>query len=365
MRIVHLACIAPPQIGGIGHVASTEVAALQARGIEADLYAPGSVPSLWRIGNAARLDVRSVADKLTSADIVHLHYPFFGTSGIVVRWRRQGKIKRLVMTLHMDATAPCFKGLLFRLHRRWLQPYQLKTADALIVSSTDYARHSSFVSYVDRCIELPFGVDEQKFSPSTTVRSLQVAARSQNNLQLLWVGGMDRAHAFKGVDILLRAVAALPMNVICSLVGDGDFRSHYEKLSRKLGIEGRVKFLGRVSENELPNIYRCADVFVFPSTSNAEAFGLAALEAQSSGVPVVASNLPGVRTVVVNDETGFLVPPRDPNALTVAIKKLLDDAELRRRMGEGARQRVLEQYTWTKHINRLIEIYQTICASRY
>jgi len=369
MRVVHLSCIAPPQIGGIGRVAAQDVAGLRSRGVDATLISPTMHPTFWHVGNAAALNIHRIINDLNEADVVHLHYPFYGTAGMIVRLRRRGVIKRLVMTLHMDATAGGFRGLYFDLHRRIAQPRILKMADALLVSSLEYARHSSYARFVDnrRMHELPFGVDEKQFSPALAAGSWQLAARHQSNpqlpatsYQLLFVGGMDTAHAFKGVDVLLRAMTQMPQNVTLTLVGDGNLRPSYEKLARGLGISSRVKFLGRVSENELPNIYRSADVFAFPSTNGAEAFGLAALEAQSSGVPVVASNLPGVRTVVANGETGFLVPPGDVEALAKRLHYLLDHDDVRHAMGHRARERVLERFTWTKYLEGLMNIYQKL-----
>ncbi len=355
MKVVHLSCVAPPETGGIGRVASEEVSLLNSRGIEASLVSATTHPTFWRIGNAAALNIHPIMDELRAADIVHLHYPFYGTAGMVAHFRRRGLIKRLVMTLHMDAAAGGVKGRYFDLHRAIAQPRILKTADALLVSSLDYARHSSFARVADRCIELPFGVDEKIFRP----RVLDSRLRG-NDKTILFVGGMDRAHAFKGVEILLRAMATLPRDVTLTLVGDGDLRPSYEKLVRELGITDRVKFLGRVSDDDLPGIYQSADVFVFPSTSGAEAFGLVALEAQACGVPVVASDLPGVRTVVANGETGFLVPPRDVDALAERLKYLIDHPEVREAMGKRARERVLEKFTWEKHVDGLVELYEKI-----
>lgn len=359
MKVIHLSCVAPPETGGIGRVAAQEVAGLVARGIHARLISPTTHPTFWRVGNAAALNVHPIMRDLRDADIVHLHYPFYGTAGRIAQLHRQGRIRRLVITLHMDATANGWKGLVFDAHRRLFQDKILRSADALLVSSLDYARHSSFAQAADRCIELPFGVDEKIFdagSKSGTGSSHVLDSR----FQLLFVGGMDLAHAFKGVDVLLRAMVTLSRDARLTLVGDGDLRPSYEKLSRDLGIADRVTFLGRVSDEDLPGIYRSADVFVFPSTSGAEAFGLAALEAQSCGVPVVASDLPGVRTVVANGETGFLVPPRDADALAQRLAYLLGNPEIRESIGKRARERVLGKFTWTKHLDGLVEVYQGV-----
>ncbi len=370
MRVVHLACAAPPQIGGLGQAPFVEVQELVRRGVEAVLLAPDyrseenapeikRLPTRWAFGHAAALDQEELEREVATADIVHLHYPFYGTAGLAARLRRQNKIKRLVMTLHMDAQAPGVKGLFFDLHRKFFQDKILQSADALIVSSLDYAEHSSFASYVNRgkMHELPFGVDENKFLPGEKNRG-KFGLPSDAKV-VAFVGGLDKAHAFKGIPVLLKALVDLP-DVHCLLVGDGDLKLGYEQMAKRLGLASRVKFLGRIPSQDLPDVYRAAHVFVLPSLSGAEAFGLVALEAQSCGLPVVASDLPGVRTVVADRETGYLVPVGDANALADRLSRILSDGELRQKMGESARQRVLDRFTWDKHMDGLMEVYRNV-----
>lgn len=373
MQIVHLSCVAPPQIGGIGRVAAVEVGLLKQAGEDAVLLAPETrgggvaenvkrVKTRWTLGNAAALDEASLMPEIAEADVVHLHYPFYGTAGLVAKLRRQNKIKRLVMTLHMDAQAPGVKGWIFNLHRRMFQPKLLQAADKLIVSSLDYAEHSSFASQVKErgpdVVELPFGVDETKFFPSPSSEPL-TAHCSLLTPVILFVGGMDKAHAFKGVDVLLKAMVKIAdANLV--LVGDGALRPAYEKLAAELGVASRCRFVGALKEDDLVAAYQGADVLAFPSISGAEAFGLVAIEAQSCGKPVVASDLPGVRTVILDGETGFLVPAHDHEALATRLSQILKDPNLRSKMGESARQRVLEKYTLKKHIESLIAIYESL-----
>ena len=159
--------------------------------------------------------------------------------------------------------------------------------------------------------------------------------------------------------VLLEAISHIP-NIKAKLIGDGDLRSSYESLARKLSISDRVSFLGKLSSEELPAAYQSSDVLVLPSLSGAEAFGLVALEAQSSGIPVIASDLPGVRTVVADGESGILVPPVDAEALKEAILRLDRNRELRANMGIAGRKRVLDRFTWSRHVQGLLDIYRLI-----
>ncbi len=205
-----------------------------------------------------------------------------------------------------------------------------------------------------RVIEAPFGVDIKRFSPAgEKARALST--------RFLFVGAMDRAHPFKGVDVLFRACAMLPQDGWSLVgVGDGDSRAQYERDARARGLSGRVTFLGRVSDDELSQVYREADVCVVPSTSRAEAFGLVALEAQSSGVPVIASRLDGVQTVIENGKTGWLVAPSDAKQLFETMQWCMKNPDAVQQAGIASRRRMEQHYAWDAHIDTLINNYREL-----
>lgn len=377
MKVIHLACVAPPQIGGIGKVAAQEVELLRTRGVDAVLLAPRPkyplpgedrkdvlrVPTLWQIANAAQLAPWALLPHIKDADVVHLHYPFYGTDIEVDFFRFFHFIKRLVVTLHMDADVGGWRRVVNFAHRHTVQELVLRSADALLVSSFDYAKSSSYRKFVSpKMHELSFGVDEVKFSPGS--RDTAKFGILENSKVVAFVGGMDRPHAFKGVDVLLKAIAQLPRDTWCLLGGDGELRLGFEKLAQELGIADRVRFIGRVADRDLPDVYRCGDVFAFPSVSGAEAFGLVALEAQACGIPVVASDLPGVRTVVADKITGLLSPAGNVDELAVHLRLMLENPEMRRTMGEAGRRRVLESFTWKRHLDGLLGIYGKVANQK-
>ena len=131
-------------------------------------------------------------------------------------------------------------------------------------------------------------------------------------------------------------------------------------MAQELGIQDHVQFLGNVPHAQLPDYYRNADLFVFPSVSRAEAFGLVVLEAMASGLPVIVSNLPGVRTLVEEGVNGFKVPVNDPQTLAQRIRELMEDKSLCSNMGQKSREKVLESYAWDKAISRIERVYQDI-----
>jgi len=372
MRILHLSCVAPPQTGGTGQAAFEIVRRLGNRGEQAMLVAPvirgkksaepdapfvKRLPTLLRWGNAAVL--KEIEPLLKETDVIHLHYPFYGTAERVAEyslWHR----KPLVMTFHMDSKAPPPLGIIFDLYRFFAQPAVLRACKKIFVSSFDYADASSVARFKrehpDRFVELPFGVDGKWFHPGADERTrFGIPADAK---VIGFVGVMDHAHRFKGVDELLQAASNLDAHLL--LVGEGDQRRIFEARAKELGIAERCHFLGRASHDDLAGAYRSMDVFAFPSTNAAEAFGLVAVEAQACGVPVIASNLPGVRTVVRDGETGILVPPKDVDALRAALAKVLGDQSLRSRLSAGALRHASERYNWDHHVDRLMETYQEV-----
>ncbi len=348
MKIAQVTPVYPPYRGGMGAVAHEYTERLRALGHTVDVFQPAI-----KIGNAGFL--RSLR-RLNQYDVVHVHYPFYGGAEQVMLACR----KPIVVTYHMDAIAGGLKGFCFNTHRRLIQPLILRRAKAIFVSSLDYAKHSSLKNYrrQERIHELPFGVDVTRFHPVATVDELILRADldiPKDAPVLIFVGGLDSAHAFKGLEVLLAAFKELEGASHLIVVGDGDLRADFEIMAAD---NPSVHFVGAIPPEDLPVYYRAADIHLFPSTSQAEAFGLVALEAAASGIPTIASNLPGVRTVVKDNETGLLVPPSDADALKIAIERLLNDSELREKLGAEARKRVVKEYAWEVLIEKLLDIYR-------
>lgn len=374
MNILHISCIAPPDHGGIGQVAFEEVRRLRARGHEATLMAPvrraslepaedpigvKRLPTLLRWGNAAVL--QGIERLIGEADVVHLHYPFYGTAETVVQtciWKR----KPLVMTFHMDPSAPFPLGVAFGLYRMFAQPAILRACKRILVSSRDYAEHSSLRGFLkahpERVRELPFGVDRESFEHA--VSSRERFGIPDGTRVVGFFGVLDSAHAFKGLPVLLDAMTSLSKDVHALIVGGGALKASYEEQAKALGIANRCHFIGRLSREDVGHALKSMDVFTFPSYGSSEAFGLVVAEALSLGVPVVASDLSGVRTVVRDHETGILVPPRDVPALTKGIRELLENETLRKEYGERATEDAQRRFSWDRHVDALVKEYECL-----
>lgn len=323
-------------------------------GVEAKYLRP-----IVSFGNAAVLP--GVMKALKGCDLVHLHYPFYGTDIFVALWAWWQR-KPMVLTYHMQPLAGDWRDLVFKLHRLVLEPFVLRAAKAVCVSSLDYA--AAVGLHHKQLIDMPFGIDVQRFTPGENLAWRTRHGVSESATVFIFVGGLDKAHSFKGVDVLLRASAYLSPQTDWRLliVGDGDMRADYENLVKTLQIADRVIFAGSVSQDELPGLYQAADVHVLPSVSQSEAFGLVTLEAAASGLPSVVSDLPGVRTLVSVGETGLLAEAGIEESVEAALQKFLDDPGLAKRLGDKARERVETEYTLDVLADRLLGVYNRLMS---
>jgi len=165
----------------------------------------------------------------------------------------------------------------------------------------------------------------------------------------------------KNLPLLIRAVAGMRSDgVYLVIAGDGPQRPALESLTARLGLAGRVRFAG--FQREMAALYALADVFVLPSTY--EPFGFVYLEAMAAGVPCIGLRAEYPRILVASDEiiedgiTGLCVPPSNVS-LQEALERILWDPGLRKRMGQAAMQHVRQRYSWTRHVDELLQLVQT------
>lgn len=377
MHVVHICPVFPPYRGGMGTVAWHEARALAAAGVRITVLTPAATsppeqppgvevlalrPALRR-GNAAWLP--RLPAHLPSCDVIELHYPCFGAAEPLLL-RRRRSLPPVVLRYQMDVVGAGWLRAVFALHARLVFPRILNASAAVLVTSLDYARHSTFLgprlpSLGQRLHEVPGGVDLERFRPSDRSAEIRHRHAIPDRAPLAFcLAALDRAHYFKGIPVLLEAMARLPDHHLI-VGGDGDLRPAYERQARSLGIAPRVRFAGGIPEDDLAAYFTSADVTVLPSTDRTEAFGLVLLESMACGTPVVASSLPGVRTLVMHGETGFLVPPGDAFALAAAIREAaVHSSEL----GRCARERVAMRYGWDQVARRLIDVYREVIDRR-
>lgn len=380
MRIAQVTATFPPYLAGTGNVCYHNALGLAEAGHDVTVFtadfppsAPGDpgrvsvrrLPVMLRVGNAPILPGLL---RMGRFDLVHLHYPFYFGSEMVLLTSLVNHVP-YVVTYHQDVLLGGPLRYPEMMHHRLLGSRILAHARVVLATSSDYARSSRLGPLVERGAirvnELPNGVDPRRFRPDVDVGGLREQCSIKPGDQvILFVGALDQPHYFKGVEVLLNAFAHLRgKNTRLLVVGDGNLRASYRELAVRLGLADRVIFRGRVSDAELPSHYVLADVLVLPSTTMGEAFGLVLLEALACQTPVVASNLPGVRSVVSAGEDGLLAEPGDPRDLANKIRSLLDDPERCRRMGERGRAKVEARYSWDRIGTRLEAIYRRVLGA--
>ena len=370
LRIAHIAPVFPPYRGGMGTVAYHQARALAAAGAAVTVFTPRtSVPrrrpagvdvvelaALFSRGNAACLP--QVVARTGRFDLIHLHYPFFGTAELLAARRLLGG-PRLVLQYQMDVVGVHWKASLFDWHRRTLLPMILRAADAIVVTSNDYAA-SSFLaprlaSLQDKLSVIPAGVDLGTFSPNGDRAGARRTVGLADVPTVFFLARLDRTHYLKGLHLLIDAVARLP-DAALVIGGDGEWRTQYQaRAHASLGAPAR--FIGDVPDEALPAYYRAADVVALPSVDRTEAFGLVLLEALACGTPVVASRLPGVRTLVDEGRTGYLVAPGDLDELVAKLARGIRESAA---LGANARAFVCARYGWVTIAQQLLALYRRL-----
>jgi glycosyltransferase involved in cell wall biosynthesis len=379
LRIAHITATFPPYRGGTGHVCYQNALHLARRGHQVTVFtaAPDQITRspdemdalefevcrlkpLLRIGNAPLLPGLV---RLRGFDLIHLHWPFIFGAELTWLTALSRRIP-VVITYHNDLIGDGARRALFQAYQAVAARLILFRASRVMPVSLDYAEHCQlaplFRQAGRRVVEMSNGVDTSIFQPGDRRSVRDRFGIAPDAPVILFVGALDRAHHFKGVDTLLQAFAQLErFEPRLLIAGDGDTRADYEAQARALGIADRVIFAGSIPHQALPPFYAACDVLALPS-SPPESFGLVLVEALACGRPVIASNIPGVRSVVRNGEDGWLIPPGDDRALTLAMQTALSDPARLTAMGEKGRTRVAAQYEWSALAAHLEQVYLDI-----
>jgi len=281
-------------------------------------------------------------------DLLHVHYASgYGTLGALA-----GVHPALLSVWGSDVytfpeTSPLHRALLRRV---------LRSTDGLASTSEAMAaRVRELVPGIAPLAITPFGVDMDRFVP---------VDRHDGPLTL---GTVKTLAAPYGIDLLLRAFAMLKADPAVAsahpdlrllLVGGGPDAAALQVLTRRLGVDGATRFAGAVPHAEVPAWIARLDVYV--AASRHESFGVAVVEASACGRPVVTSDAGGLREVVRDGETGFVVPSGDVPALAAALRTLVLDAGLRQRFGAAGRAFVRQAFAWPVCVDRMEAAYAAL-----
>ena len=228
----------------------------------------------------------------------------------------------------------------------------LNKCDYIMSTSATMAKHTRKYT-INRNLRItPFGIDIQQFRP------LKKQKRDK------FIIGTARILAPKyGIHYLIKAFALFTKQMPNSelhIAGDGPQKNELIMLTKALGISHKVTFFGFVERIKIPEFISNLDIFCMPSVDQSESFGVAALEAQACGIPVIASAIGGLLETIIDNKTGFLIPPANIHAIVKKMHYLYNSKEVRRAIGRAGRQFVSKHYNWNDNILLIEEIYHRL-----
>lgn len=305
------------------------------------VHVNGSVARLCFSRRSSRVVRKALA--VFRPDIIHVHDPLTPSTAMLGVIHRNAPV---VATFHSYFARDHFEGRVYTAIAPLLKPVWRRVNRRLAVSEA--ARHSVCSRMGHAPVEIvPNGADVEIFAEAQPATDLPPGRR------LLFVGRLEPR---KGFPVAVRAFAELAddyPDLHLVVVGDGEQRSAIDALPPS--VRARVRMLGKVSYEALPTYHRASDIFVSPATGS-ESFGIVLVEAMAAGLPLVASDIAGYREVARHECEGLLVGPSDPAALAAGVRRILDNPELARELGENGFRRS-RSFAWDRIIDRLEAVY--------
>jgi glycosyltransferase involved in cell wall biosynthesis len=197
---------------------------------------------------------------------------------------------------------------------------------------------------VENIAVIPNGIDINRFEGLNRQEARNKLGLN-NEFAIMTVARLEKR---KGLEFLIKALPELNFPFVCLLIGDGEERDNLKDLSKKLGVGDKVRFLGQIGNKEIPGYLVAADCFILPSLE--EGFGIVILEAMAAGLPVIGSDIGGIKDIIEDGRTGLLVEPANPKALAGAIAKVYS--------GQKFIKPDLKKYDWDEIAGRVKEVYQ-------
>ena len=303
----------------------------------------GSIAPICPWPSSARRVARALDE--FRPDVVHVHEPLVPGTGMFATRKRGAPV---VATFHAYAD----RAIMLSLMAPLLRPVWRRLSARIAVSEAA----ASFVArrfHSDRVRVIPNGVETEQFARAEP-------ARLPRGRKVLFVNRLDPRKGFAIMVDAFRSLATSHQDLVLVVAGDGPDRGALRRLPPP--IRGRVVMLGNVPHDRLPSFHAACDVFCAPATGR-ESFGIVLVEALAAGLPVVASDIPGYREVVRDGVDGLLTSPRDSRAVAAAVARILEDADLSKRLSEAGRE-TANRYSWDTVAGEIEAVYLEVVSQK-
>lgn len=297
-----------------------------------------------------------------SPDVIHTHYPLPFYPEVASVLAKLADIP-VVMTCHgaFEMTLTSAIGIFGNVYNRTLLHASMRTADRIHVSNDEIlSAFSLFDRYHSKVSTVPMGVDTVWYDPVAVSNDPPYPVEDGVST-ILFVGTFRR---YKELNDLIAAFATLDdVDAHLVLVGDGPLRGNIESAVADHRVADRVTITGRLDDEALRRAYAGADVFVLPSPTMSESFGLVTLEAMAMEVPTVVTAGSGIGGVLADERAGTVVEPGDPRSLADAVRKLLTDDQYYRNQVTAGTELIKERFAWNSLIGEYRDLYREVDAA--
>ncbi len=360
MKVAIISAVLPCH-GGMGRVLDFEAKELQKRNIDFTVFVPEyknkKIESNYKVEYLKpNLKIGfgafcfNLIKKINEGnfDVIYLHYPAYGLAELLLSKKIKQKI---IVRYHMDVYTKNFiKKIYLDIYKNIIMSKLFKKAEKIIFSTSDYGENSFAKNFLNKSIEIPFGVDDTKFNFDENIKK-------EN--QILFVSKLDKQHYFKGLENLLIAFSKIKnTDTKLKIIGNGEMLKFYQDKVNELKIDNRVIFETDANDEKLKTEYQKSICEILPSINRNEAFGLVLIEAAACGTPVIASDIPGVRSIAISN--GFVCEKNNIEDLKEKIENIIDLYNNNfieyKKLQEKCLNSVKEKYNWGSVAGNLTEL---------
>lgn len=369
MRILELGKFYPPERGGMETLLQIWAEGFRDAGAQVTCVVANKAPrtvverqpglEIHRLASHGQCFSASIcpsypgASRRFAADIIHAHFPNPLADLAVIRAPRDVPV---VVHWHSDIVR---QRALLKLYKP-IQDAMLRRADRIVVATPQHLEYSDWLGpYAHKVVVIPFGLDLARFKPTSGLLARATELRSGIRSSTVFLN-IGRLVGYKGQRFAIEALPSVP-GALLWLVGTGPLEAELRSLAAGLGVAERVRFWGDVADADLPALLHACDVFLFPSITPNEAFGLVLVEAMACGKPLVACKLrSGVPYVCRAGDNGVLVSPMDSQELGQSMAELIASPELRTRLGLRGAQRAEAEFSKQAMILRHRKLFEEL-----